>query len=388
MKRTQIDDVAFECVLDLVLSGSEDPPVRGKTSAPLDVDGDGWSELSVPNVTMKIFLRPVQPGIGMEGPELCFGLGLSIQAPFPHLNRSDGVGGLLLRPQIGDPPRQGLSSRGTISNFISNLAEAAIESTISTDSNIAHSCAASMLVVDSGVLSKNVAVCDAKDLVAGFAVLVEILMEPKSESALAVSLVQVLDGEWNAVKGGEEAANVVSSIQDGNSGQEGGTCQPLDKRLFPLHHDTLDSFALQEGKNLLGGIVSHFGRGSTGFDPYPNDDRTEAPLPSCLRWVSKETSRVDGRQADFSSLDDVHNLEADSDPDISLIERCVEDSTDRFDGERGESACRFFEGRGVVVRSVDEKGMFVVARDPVIIGCMFKGGGTKFGGNSSFAGHG
>lgn len=77
---------------------------------------------------------------------------------------------------------------------------------------MAYSCAASMLVFDGGVLSKNVAVCDAKNLVAGFAVLAENLMEPKSESALVVSFVQVLGGEWNTVKRGEEAANIVSSI--------------------------------------------------------------------------------------------------------------------------------------------------------------------------------
>ena len=47
---TQIDNVAFECTLDLALSSSEDPPLRGKTSSPLDVDSDGWSKLSVPNV--------------------------------------------------------------------------------------------------------------------------------------------------------------------------------------------------------------------------------------------------------------------------------------------------------------------------------------------------
>ena len=32
--------------------------------------------------------------------------------------------------------------------------------------------------------------------------------------------------------------------------------------------------------------------------------------------------------------------------------------------------------------------MVVVARDPVIVGCTFKGGGAKLGENRSFAGHG
>ena len=79
--------------------------------------------------------------------------------------------------------------------------------------------------------------------------------------------------------------------------------------------------------------MSRFRRGSTGFDPNPNDDWTKTPLPS-FRRMSKETGRANGRQADLSSLDDVHNLETDSDPDLALIERCVEDSVDRFDGER------------------------------------------------------
>ncbi len=357
-------------------------------SAPLDVDGDGCSELSVPNVTMEIFLRPVQHGVGMEGREVVDGLGLSIQAPLLYLDRSDGVGGLLLRPQIGDLPRQDVSGHGAISDFISNLAEAPIESTISTDSDIAHSCVASVLVVNSGVLSKNVAVGDAKDLVAAFAVLAEILMEPKSESALGVSLVQVLGGEWNAVKRGEEAANIVSSIRAVNSGQEGGTCQPLENRLPPLYHNTLDAIEPQEGKNLLGDLVGRFGRGSTGFDPDPNDDRTKTPLPSFFRRVSEEPSRVDGCQADFSSLDDVHNMEADSDPDLALVERCVEDSAERFDGERGESASRFGEGCGAEVRPVDENRMVVVTRDSIVIGSTFEGAGTDVGESSSFAGDG
>ena len=150
--------------------------------------------MSVPNVTIEIFLRPVQHSVGMEGREVVDGLGLSIQAPLLYLDRSDGVGGLLLRPQIGNLPRQEVSSHGAISDFISNLVEALIESTISADSDIAHSCAASMLVVDGGVLSKNVAVGDAKDLVAAFAVLTDILMEPKSESALE----SLLSKSWAA----------------------------------------------------------------------------------------------------------------------------------------------------------------------------------------------
>ena len=190
------------------------------------------------------------------------------------------------------------------------------------------------------------------------------------------------------MKRGEEAANVVSSIGPGNGGQEGGTCQPLESRLSPLYHDTLDSFVLQEAKNLQGDLVGRPGRSSTGFDPDPNDDWAQTPLPSFPRRVGVESSRIDGRQADLSCLDNLHDLKAKRDPDIVLVERCVEDSMDRFDGERGESASRFVEGRGAVVRSVEEKGMVVVTRDPIIVGCAFEGAGIELGDDSSFAGHG
>jgi len=78
--------------------------------------------------------------------------------------------------------------------------------------------------------------------------------------------------------------------------------------------------------------------------------------------VGVESSRIDGRQANL------HDLKAERDSDIVLVERCVEDSVNRFDGERGESASRFVEGRSAVVRSVEEKRMVVVTRDPVIVG--------------------
>lgn len=129
-----------------------------------------------------------------------------------HCFISITVSGLLLGPQIGDLSCQDVSSHGAISNSISNLIKAPVKSTISTDMDIAHSGTASMLVVDSCVLSKNVAVGDPKDCVAVFAVLAEILMEPKSGSALAISLVQFLGSEWNAVKRSEEVVNIVSSI--------------------------------------------------------------------------------------------------------------------------------------------------------------------------------
>lgn len=94
--------------------------------------------------------------------------------------------------------------------------------------------------------------------------------------------------------------------------------------------------------------MSHFRRGSTRFDPDSNDDWTKTPFPF-FHQMSEETSRqaVDGHQADFLSLDDVHNLEADSDPDFALVEQCAKDSVERFDRERGRPASQF----GMVLKS-------------------------------------
>ena len=40
--------------------------------------------------------------------------------------------------------------------------------------------------------------------------------------------------------------------------------------------------------------MSRFGRGSTRFDPNPNDDRTKTPLPSFFHWwVKKRAGLMD-----------------------------------------------------------------------------------------------
>lgn len=98
----------------------------------------------------------------------------------------------------------------------------------------------------------------------------------------------------------------------------------------------------------MGGI----GGGRTGKDADPDDDRTESPL--CLlsrRSVGKEAGRVDGRVVDLVGLDQVTDLGADSVPDT--IQRGVEDSAERLDGEMGVSANGPREGLSKVVQTVN-----------------------------------
>jgi len=84
------------------------------------------------------------------------------------------------------------------------------------------------------------------------------------------------------------------------------------------------------------------------------------------RCVGEEVGRVDGRPVDLPSLDQVTNLGTDT------IERGVEDSAERLDGDVGVSADRFREGRSEEVRTVDEVRVVAVAiiirRSLVLVG--------------------
>ena len=130
-------------------------------------------------------MRPVRGDVEMECQEVVDGLGLSTQIPLllPDLF---GVVVGRLQLQCGYLPSQDVSGHSAISDFVSNLVEAAIESTTSANSDIAHGCVASVLVVDGRVPTKNVAVRDAKDLGAGVAGFVTILVEPQHKRALGV----------------------------------------------------------------------------------------------------------------------------------------------------------------------------------------------------------
>ena len=81
--------------------------------------------------------------------------------------------------------------------------------------------------------------------------------------------------------------------------------------------------------------------------------------------MGEEAGGVDGRPVDLSSLDQVTNLGTDSVPDT--IERGVEDSAERLDGDVGVSADGLGEGRSEEVRTVDEVWVVAVPGDAIII---------------------
>ena len=302
----------------------------------------------------------------MEGLQIGDSFGLVVQLALLCLDRSRVLRVLpLLCLQFDDISGPKVSENAAISNGLRDLAAAALESTHSAHSNVVHGCAASMLVIDGGVLAQDVAVANSVHLVAGVAVLVFVLVEPERKSALGI-LLHFFSRKGNAEKSSEEATDMMGGIAAVDMAHKGGTCEPLRDRLAPFHNSTVDSVLPQKGKDLLGDFVGGIGGGGTRNDADPYDDGTETPLRLLSqRCVGEEAGRVDGRPVDLPSLDQVTNLGTDSVPDT--IERGVEDSAERLDGDVGVSADGLGEGRSEDVRTVDEVRVVAVPGDAVII---------------------
>lgn len=66
-----------------------------------------------------------------------------------------------------------------IGNGLGDLVDAALESTHPTNSNVVPGFAATVLVIEGGVLAQDMTIVDPVDLVAGPAVLVFVFMKPE-----------------------------------------------------------------------------------------------------------------------------------------------------------------------------------------------------------------
>lgn len=109
-----------------------------------------------------------------------------------------------------------------IGNGLRDLVDAALESTHPTNSNVVLGCAASVLVIDGGVLAQDMTIGDPVDLVAGPAVLVFVFMKPESETALGILLLHFFGRKGNAEKSGEEPTDVMSGVGATDVAQKGG----------------------------------------------------------------------------------------------------------------------------------------------------------------------
>ena len=290
----------------------------------------------------------------------------------------------LLRLQFDDLSGPKVGENAVTTDDLLDLVEAPLESMHSTNSNMVLGCAASVLVLDGSVLTKDVAIADSVNLVARVAVLVFVFVEPEGESALGILLLHPFGCKGNAEKSSEESTDIVGGIDATDMAHKGWTCQPLRDGLAPFHNSILDSILQKKHKGLLGDLVSGIGGGRTRNDTDPYDDGTETPLLLLSRWsVGKEAGRVDGRPVNLPSLDQVTNLGTDSFPDT--IERGVKDSTERLDRDMGVSAGGLGEGCSEEIRTVNEFRVVAVPGDAVIVGSPLVLIGGVLGDNSGTA---
>ena len=175
-------------------------------------------------------------------------------------------------------------------------------------------------------------------------------------------------------------------IKVANMAHERGTCEPLPNCLAPLDNSIVDSVLLEYIEDLLGDIMSDIGGGRARDDADPNNNRSESPLLLSSKVpVREEASRVDGRRADIPSLDEVTDLW--TNPFPALVERGVEDSTDRLDSGIGESTRGLGKWPSEEVRAVNKHGLIAALSDTVIVLYSFVLVGCVLGGSSGITGN-
>jgi hypothetical protein len=198
--------------------------------------------LNVANVAVEINVGPVFLDFIVEGLEIGDGLVLVFQFASTRADPFRVLRVLpLIRLQFDDLSGPKVGENAVATDGLLDLVEAPLESTHSANSNVVLGCAASVLVLDGGVLTKDVAIADSVNLVARVAVLVSFFVEPEGESALGILLLHPFGRKGNAEKSSEEATDMVGGIVAADMAHKGWTCQPLRDGLAPFHSSILDS---------------------------------------------------------------------------------------------------------------------------------------------------
>ena len=186
MKHTEINDIALELNPDLCLSSQERGPVRGIPCATFDIDRDGCSILNVAYVVVEINVGPGILDFIVEGLEISDSLVLAFQVVFLLADCFRILRVLpLLRLQIDDLSGIKVSKNAVAIDDLLDLVEALLESMHSTNSNVVD-CTTSVLILNGGVLTKDVAIADPINLVTRVIVFVFVFVKPEGESALSI----------------------------------------------------------------------------------------------------------------------------------------------------------------------------------------------------------
>jgi len=253
----------------------------------------------MPNVAVELDVGPVFHDFIVEGLEIGYSFVLVVQFASNPLDLSCILQVLpLIRLQFDNLSGPKVSENAVISNGLRDLVEATLEPKHSTNSNMVHGCATSVLVIDGGVLAQDMAVADSVHLVAGVAILVFVLMEPECKSALGILRLHPLGRKGNAEKSSEEPTDMVGGIGAADMVHKGWTCQPLQDGLTPFYDSIFEFMLPEKHKDLLGDLVGGIRGGRTRADANPYDDRTETPLllsSPGIAWVKKWAGSTDNQ---------------------------------------------------------------------------------------------
>lgn len=279
------------------------------------------------NVAVELDVRPVLSDFIVQGLEISNSLVLVFQLALICMDLFCGFHVLpLLCPQFDDLSGPKVSEDAMVTDGLPDLVETTLESMHSTNLNVVLGCTNSVLILNSGVLAKDMAIADSINLVARVVVLVFVFMEPEGESALGI-LLHPFGSKRNTKKSSEEATDIVGGIVAANMAHKGWTCQPLWDSLTPFHNSILDFILQKKPKDLLGDLVGSIGGGRTRNDTNPYDNRTKTPLLLLSQWsMGEKAGRVNRRPFNLPSLDQVTNLGTNSVP--NTIEWGVKNSTE------------------------------------------------------------
>ena len=162
-----------------------------------------------------------------------------------------------------------------VSDGVPDLVDAALEAAGSADADVLVGRAGGPEVVCLVViLAKHVVIGYAEDLVAGVAVLVDVLVEIKPDAALAVQILHLGGSNGHTEQGREMATSMGGGVVPADGGEKGQTRQ-LDRNTFaPLYVGVVDAVCGEKRENAfrdVGGVD----RGvQGGIDRHPDDGGT------------------------------------------------------------------------------------------------------------------
>lgn len=277
--RTEIDNISFEALLELVLVERDHAEVTSVATA-VQIVGDFGSPIEVPDDT----LVGVAPGGGEELEEVAQ-LNNVLHRPLQVLlrplqvllvvRRLRHILGFRLRLHFRKLRGEELGVTEHGGNEGTSLVEDLLEPTTAAVTHESPRRArASVLVVPGGVRGGDVLVCKAHNPLARVTMPVLSLVEVQTERALRIAVRQLLCGERNAQGSCDSSADVVGRVPFPDDAHHGrGTAQPgLDSSFDPVNSCVLNAVLGEDGEDVGVGVAAGGLLGGVGMDGDPEHD--------------------------------------------------------------------------------------------------------------------